>query len=71
MTCPRCPRCAGQLYRDDDCYGRYLSCLNCGYLLPLDHYEPDGKRDNTRYASGRPRKARLRGQTVAQRHPRA
>ena len=25
-----CPRCSGDLYQDDDQYGRYVSCLQCG-----------------------------------------
>ncbi len=73
-----CPRCGGHLYEDDDYAGRFLSCLTCGELIPLDtinyigpSYDPEGKRDNTRYTSGRPRKGPLRGQTPAQHHPRA
>ena len=25
-----CPRCSGDLYQDDDQYGCYVSCLQCG-----------------------------------------
>ena len=27
-----CPRCRGDLYLAEDIFGRYLSCLQCGYL---------------------------------------
>jgi hypothetical protein len=26
-----CPRCNGDLYEGKDKYGRYVSCLQCGY----------------------------------------
>ena len=63
-----CPRCAGQLYEDSDTHGRYLSCLNCGYLTPIDGYDPEGKRETYR-AHYTPRQPRLRGRTAKQRHP--
>ena len=30
-----CPRCKGDLYEDKDKYGKFLSCLQCGYLKDL------------------------------------
>lgn len=27
-----CPRCAGDLYLEEDMDGEYLSCLRCGYV---------------------------------------
>ena len=27
-----CPRCRGDLYLAEDMFGKYLSCLQCGYL---------------------------------------
>ena len=27
-----CPRCGGDLYLDEDEYGKFLSCLQCGFL---------------------------------------
>ena len=68
-TCGSCPRCAGQLYEDSDRYGRFLSCLSCGYLQPVDAYDPEGLRD-----AHRPRGNRrtgqpiLRDRTAKQRH---
>jgi DNA-directed RNA polymerase subunit M/transcription elongation factor TFIIS len=31
-----CPRCRGDLYLAEDIFGKYLSCLQCGYLRDLD-----------------------------------
>ena len=30
-----CPKCHGDLYLQKDQYGRYMNCLQCGYLLEL------------------------------------
>ncbi len=30
-----CPKCHGDLYLERDQYGRYMSCLQCGYLKEL------------------------------------
>jgi DNA-directed RNA polymerase subunit M/transcription elongation factor TFIIS len=30
-----CPKCHGDLYLERDQYGRYMSCLQCGYLTEL------------------------------------
>ena len=27
-----CPKCHGDLYLNKDMYGKYLSCLQCGYM---------------------------------------
>ena len=27
-----CPRCKGDVFRDEDRYGRFEVCLQCGYL---------------------------------------
>ena len=31
-----CPRCAGDLYLVEDRFGKYLSCLQCGYLRDVE-----------------------------------
>jgi DNA-directed RNA polymerase subunit RPC12/RpoP len=28
-----CPRCHGDIALDDDQYGRYMECLQCGFLI--------------------------------------
>ena len=28
-----CPRCHGDLTRDEDMYGHYVACIQCGYYL--------------------------------------
>ena len=30
-----CPRCNGDLYRDEDVFGSYLACLQCGHELSM------------------------------------
>ena len=34
-----CPRCRGDLYLAEDVFGRYLSCLQCGYLKDVEEPE--------------------------------
>jgi len=38
MLFKRCPRCRGDLYVNSDGFGKYVSCLQCGYLkdIPAD-----------------------------------
>ena len=31
-----CPRCQGDLYLTEDAFGRFLSCMQCGYLRDLE-----------------------------------
>ena len=44
-----CPRCRGDLYLTQDIFGRYFSCLQCGYLRDLEesrqhsHRAPDSR----------------------------
>lgn len=28
-----CPKCHGDLYLREDTFGKYFSCMQCGYLL--------------------------------------
>ena len=28
-----CPKCHGDLYKDSDAYGTFISCLQCGHYL--------------------------------------
>ena len=30
-----CPRCHGDLYLEEDYYGRYFNCLQCGLEVPV------------------------------------
>ncbi len=34
-----CPRCHGDLFLAKDIFGKYLSCLQCGYLKDLAEAE--------------------------------
>lgn len=31
-----CPKCRGDLYFSEDMFGKYLSCLQCGYLRDVN-----------------------------------
>ncbi len=31
-----CPRCHGDLYLNEDIFGKYVNCLQCGYLKDLE-----------------------------------
>ena len=33
----RCPRCGGKIYLDNDHYGWYVQCLQCGYLRNVEN----------------------------------
>ena len=35
-----CPKCHGDLYLETDRYGRYMTCLQCGYLMELPRELP-------------------------------
>jgi hypothetical protein len=35
-----CPRCKGDLFLDGDHYGKYKSCIQCGYIKDLIVDEP-------------------------------
>ena len=32
----QCPRCAGDLSAGSDHYGRYIHCLQCGYMADIE-----------------------------------
>lgn len=36
-----CPKCQGDLYLSEDMFGKYFSCMQCGYLKDLDQPEVD------------------------------
>ena len=44
ITFKGCPKCAGDLYSGEDMYGKFLNCLQCGYLKDL---LADNRSDNT------------------------
>jgi hypothetical protein len=48
---PACPRCHGRLHLTSDRYGRYLSCLMCGYVHELINGKPLGIPSNTTEAA--------------------
>ena len=46
-----CPKCRGDLYLAEDIFGKYVSCLQCGFLKDLPEEEPEQRElayaDNT------------------------
>jgi len=42
-----CPRCGGDLYLAEDVFGKYLSCLQCGF-----HRDVAEKREEPRLPIG-------------------
>ncbi|PKB79871.1 MAG: hypothetical protein BZY88_11135 [SAR202 cluster bacterium Io17-Chloro-G9] len=43
-----CPRCRGDLFLGEDVFGKYLSCLQCGYLKDVE--EPKLESNDLPYA---------------------
>ena len=35
-----CPKCRGDLYLSEDIFGKYLSCMQCGYLKDFEEPQP-------------------------------
>ena len=42
-----CPKCQGDLYLSEDIFGKFFSCMQCGYLKDLDkpRLESNQERD--------------------------
>ena len=36
-----CPKCRGDLYLAEDIFGKYISCLQCGFLKDLPEEKPE------------------------------
>tara|TARA_B100001013_G_C24472987_1_gene388185 strand:- start:292 stop:525 length:234 start_codon:yes stop_codon:yes gene_type:complete len=37
-----CPRCQGDVKYESDVYGKFLECLQCGFLISSHKVEPRG-----------------------------
>ncbi len=42
----RCPRCSGDLYEDNDQYGQFITCVQCGFSKDV-HSKLEGPLDVT------------------------
>ncbi len=40
-----CPRCRGDLYQTQDIFGKFLSCMQCGYLKDIEGVSSRRKPD--------------------------
>ena len=36
-----CPKCRGDLYLAEDIFGKYVNCLQCGFLKDLPEEKPE------------------------------
>lgn len=48
-----CPKCQGDLYLSQDMYGKYVNCLQCGYLKDLVAGQKVGMREPVVAVEGR------------------
>ena len=69
MYFKECPKCHGDLIAGEDIHGRYVSCIQCGYLRDetpgesvQDTHPPAGKT----YVIDAPKSAKKRRKKVAQ-----
>ena len=68
-----CPKCNGDLYAGEDVHGRYVSCIQCGYLRDEtlgESIEMPGEDTNSlagkMYVIEDPKPAKMRRKKVAQ-----
>ena len=47
----KCIRCNGDMYTDDDYFGKFIKCLACGYTINLP--EEKSKKVRTKNKSAR------------------
>ena len=73
MYFKECPKCHGDLIAGEDLHGRYLSCIQCGYLkdeTPGEFKESLGKDTHPlagkTYVIDAPKTAKKRRKKVAQ-----
>ena len=56
-----CPRCAGFVKSNRDRYGAYRECFACGWLEPIDSYDPTNTPQSPQATySNLPHRKRLR-----------
>ena len=65
MYFKECPKCHGDLYSGEDMHGRYLSCIQCGYMrdLPKEASHPLAGKT---FVIEAPKTAKKRREKVAQ-----
>ena len=52
-----CPRCHGDLYLNEDVFGKYLNCLQCGYMKDSEAPAPTRKETERKMAATAGREA--------------
>jgi len=69
MYFKECPKCHGDLYAAEDMHGRYLSCIQCGYLrdeTPGESLKKPHPLDGKTFVIAAPKTAKKRQKKVAQ-----
>lgn len=52
----RCPRCTGLMIIEDDWYGKFGSCIACGYVHEAERIAPEELAEEERLAAGKQRR---------------
>ena len=65
MYFKECPKCHGDLFDGEDLHGRYVSCIQCGYMrdLPVEIPHPLAGKS---FVIDAPKPAKERRKKVAQ-----
>ncbi len=51
-----CPRCRGLIIVEDDWYGRFGTCISCGYVHDTQRADPKELLEEERLAAGKQRR---------------
>ena len=54
-----CPRCRGLMIIEDDWYGKFGTCVACGYVHENERCNPDDLVEEERLAAGKQRRRQL------------
>ena len=51
-----CPRCRGFIVVEDDAYGEFATCIQCGYVHESERPDPEDLLEEERLAAGKQRR---------------
>lgn len=52
----KCPRCRGLMIIEDDWYGKFGTCVACGYVHEAQRCDPKDLEEEERLAAGKQRR---------------
>ncbi len=55
-TPKNCPRCKGLMIKEDDSYGRFGTCITCGYVHETQRADPQELLAEEQLAAGKQRR---------------